>query len=134
MKRLLFVAAMVVAITTVIAGTIFASLSYLSSNNTNKPTACTRGPHHWTVLIDHDHLSSDAITARQCDTLTITNGDDQLRLMAFGPHDDHQAYDGIAQQTLTKGQSLTVALNQTGTFTFHDHLHDELIGVFTVVQ
>lgn len=86
----------------------------------------------YTVTVQHSRLSTSSVHARLCDRLTIVNDDPTLRLMAFGPHDHHQPYDGITEQVLAQGQSLSVTLNQAGTFTFHDHLHDELQGTFTI--
>jgi len=41
-------------------------------------------------------------------------------------------YDGVAERVLGKGQSFTITLNQAGNFHWHDHLHDEVEGYFTV--
>lgn len=107
----------------------------LTSNKTgagsdycNKP-----GPTH-TVIIRGNIINPQHTEASRCDRLTIINEDDAARLMAFGNHDHHQAYDGVTEQLLKQGQSLTVTLKQTGTFTFHDHLHDEVEGSFTVAD
>ncbi len=86
------------------------------------------------VTILHDKLSATAITGQLCDRLTITNRDAEQRLIAFGAHDDHQAYDGVTERVLGQNDNLTITLNQPGTFTFHDHLHDKVVGSFTVVQ
>jgi len=85
-----------------------------------------------TATVHGNSIMPAHTAAKLCDTLTITNADDQIRLMAFGPHDDHQPYDGVTERTLAQDQSLTVVLNQAGTFTFHDHLDDAAVGTFTV--
>lgn len=96
--------------------------------------SCTKsGPVH-TVIIHENLVNPQYTKASRCDRLTITNRDKVARLMAFGNHDRHQAYDGVTEELLKQGQSLTVTLNQTGTFVFHDHLHDEVRGSFTVTQ
>lgn len=74
------------------------------------------------------------IQAKLCDTLTFTNMDSAIREIAFGPHEHHVPYDGIAERELDKNQSLTITLNQAGTFHWHDHLHDEVQGYFTVAK
>ncbi len=109
----------------------------LANNSLGSPkehthTACSGDHNEYTVTIQNAKLSIDNIHAKRCDKLTIINGDDTLRLMAFGVHDHHQAYDGTEEKTLKRGDQLSVTLDQAGTFTFHDHLHDEVKGTFTV--
>jgi plastocyanin len=84
------------------------------------------------VTISGGKLSSYTLDTKLCDTLTIVNSDDQLRLMAFGVHEKHQTYSGVTEETLKPGERMTVTLEKAGTFTFHDHLHDEVKGTFTV--
>lgn len=84
------------------------------------------------VVIRDDKVSPQATTGKVCDTMKITNDDDVTRLMAFGVHDHHQAYDGVTDRILHKGESMTVTFDQVGSFHFHDHLHDEVEGYFTV--
>jgi hypothetical protein len=95
-------------------------------------TACSTTGTTYTVYITNAQLSINDIHAKRCDTLTITNNDATLRIMAFGVHDKHLTYDGVTEKTLAQGQSLSVTLNQTGTFTFHDHLNDAVKGTFVV--
>ena len=89
-------------------------------------------PTEHTVTISEGKLSAYNFEAKACDTFTIVNSDDQLRLMAFGVHEKHQTYAGVTEDTLKPGEQMTVTLEQLGTFTFHDHLHDEVKGTFTV--
>jgi plastocyanin len=84
------------------------------------------------ATIRNARVSSALVAAKRCDTLTITNEDTAAREVAFGIHDHHVPYDGVSERVLNKGQSLTVTLDQTGTFRWHDHLHDEVEGRFTV--
>ena len=84
------------------------------------------------VTISQARLSSTNINGKLCDRLTITNEDSRLRLMAFGRHDHHRAYDSVVERLLSQGQSLTVTMDQPGRFTFHDHLDDAVVGYFTV--
>lgn len=90
--------------------------------------------HSYSVMVMNGKASPANVTAHRCDILTITNMDDVEREIAFGPHEDHVPYDGIAAQDLVKDQSLTLTLAQTGTFHWHDHQHDEVEGYFTVKQ
>jgi len=90
----------------------------------------TKAVHQVTIL--DGQLTVPTTTGELCDTLTITNQDNRLRLMAFGVHDHHQAYDGVTEKILAKGESMTVILDRAGRFTFHDHLDDSVHGTFIV--
>lgn len=119
------------------AGGLAAGVWALASRFLNsKPAAtvvmCGAAQNTHTVAIQNARLSAPDVRAKLCDKLTIVNDDPTLRLMAFGLHDHHQPYDGVTEQVLPQGQSLSVTLNQAGTFTFHDHIHDEVQGTFTV--
>jgi len=118
-------------------GAIVAGISLVARNALGAPkqavaAACSTTHSRYTVTVRDGKLDINDMHAHLCDRLTIVNADNTLRLMAFGQHDHHQPYDGIEEQALVQGQSLTVTLNQAGTFTFHDHLHDEVQGKFTV--
>jgi hypothetical protein len=108
-----------------------ASKAFGSEQHQSAADCATTG-NEYIVTIQNSKLSIDNIHAHRCDKLTIVNADPTIRLMAFGVHDHHQAYDGTTEQALAQGKSLSVTLVQTGTFTFHDHLHDEVGGTFTV--
>lgn len=86
------------------------------------------------VTVKDSKLSFTATKGKLCDKIRFTNLDNVTREIAFGPHEDHVAYDGIAERVLTKGQSFTITLDKTGTYHFHDHLHDEVDGHFSVSQ
>lgn len=98
----------------------------------NETVTCTGTDTDYIVTIQNSQLSINDIHAHRCDKLTVINEDKTLRLMAFGQHDHHQSYDGVTEKVLAQGQSFSVVLDQTGSFTFHDHLHDEVQGTFTV--
>lgn len=120
-----------------LAGAITISVHVLARNALGTSVrdfaaACNDTGAAYMVTIEHSQLSLNDIHANKCDKLTITNADNTLRLIAFGHHDHHQPYDGVTEQVLAKGQTLSVMLNQTGVFTFHDHLHDEVQETFTV--
>jgi len=96
---------------------------------------CLSGHHSaHKVIIQNNKVIPSNTVAPLCDTLTITNFDDKERLMAFGPHEHHVAYDGTLEKIVTQGQSLSVTLVQAGNFQFHDHYHDEVHGTFTVTK
>jgi len=71
--------------------------------------------------------------AKRCDTIMFMNEDSVSRYIAFGPHDNHEVYGGVDGLWLKSGQEeQTLTLNESGTHTFHDHLHDSMTGDFTV--
>ena len=105
---------------------------YLNKPADSKTFTCGRTGQNHLVVIENSIASPARTNAKPCDTLAIKNTDSKIRLIAFGIHDHHQAYDGIAEKVLDKNQSFTVTLEQTGTFKFHDHLDDSTQGTFTV--
>lgn len=84
------------------------------------------------VVIKNDVADPQITHADLCDTITFTNADNEIRLVAFGPHEHHVAYGGIKEKVLGFNQSFTIQLNQAGTYHFHDHIHDEVTGQFAV--
>ncbi|MDB5167671.1 MAG: hypothetical protein JWN26_816 [Candidatus Saccharibacteria bacterium] len=122
-----------IAITAIVIGaTVWGSTLYFNQQYANEHDGCMPGQPNHKVVIQNDTVSPSNTVGLRCQTLTITNLDDIQREVAFGPHEGHVAYDGIKEELLTKGQSLTVTLVQTGNFRFHDHEHDEVQGTFTV--
>jgi hypothetical protein len=86
------------------------------------------------VIIQKNVANPVNTYGKLCDTLTISNQDNQLLLIAFGPHENHQPYDGITERVLDQGQSLTITFNEVGTYHFHDHISDIIKGNFTVTK
>ena len=84
------------------------------------------------VVVKDNVISPSDFTANRCETLTVTNLDDSERMMAFGVHEQHVAYDGVSEKVLQKGESFTVVLIQTGSFKVHDHDNDEVKSTFEV--
>lgn len=124
------------------AAIVLISVYYLSSryllapSNSSRPTIAdckVQRQNHKAVILNNS-ISPALTRASLCDTLTIINNDETVRLIAFGPHDDHQPYDGVAEKELSKGQSFTITLNQIGTFHFHDHIEDVAQADFTVTK
>lgn len=118
-----------------VAVSVFAS-NYLENKHSTKDTkiACRSTGDSHRVNIQNDTLMPAEISGKLCDSLVIANLDNKLRLIGFGEHEHHQAYDGVYQKSLAAGQSFTVILNQVGTFRFHDHFDDSVVGNFTVTK
>lgn len=133
MKRTLSAAILFALLVVVICiGVVFAATHYLSSTDPSNPCPTTGVVHR--VIAKNGAFVPQHTDAKFCDVLTITNLDQQQRLVAFGPHENHVAYDGVSERLLAQGQSLTLTLIQSGSFLFHDHLDDSVVGSFTVVK
>lgn len=120
---------------TIVAGVLVfgvATIVRQGSGTANTPCVSTGTTH--TVSIKGDKVTPAETEAIRCDTLVITNQDTATRIIAFGEHNKHVAYDGIEEKKLVKGDSVTVTLDRTGRFHFHDHLQDEVEGYFTVTK
>jgi plastocyanin len=110
---------------------IYGSVNLYAGFKSGATTCKQKGATHLVTIKDSSVIPAHT-TGRLCDTLTVTNTDDVLRYMAFGRHDEHQPYDGVSEKTIEKGQSFTVTMDELGDYKFHDHLHDEVVGTFTV--
>jgi hypothetical protein len=86
------------------------------------------------VVIQNDKVVPSHTSGKRCDTLVITNLDDIQRIVAFGLHEHHVAYDGVSERYLSKDGKFSVTLVQPGNFRFHDHDQAEVKGTFTVTQ
>jgi lipopolysaccharide export LptBFGC system permease protein LptF len=117
----------------VVGGTIFVVANFYLSKSSSTSECKTAGKNH-SVTIQNDTFSEKQINAVQCDTLTIRNADDKVRLIAFGEHTNHEPYDGVSEKQLQKDGSFKIVLNKTGTYEVHDHLQDETQAFFTVTK
>ncbi len=128
--------AVVAAGALVFIGAQYFADNYLNTHTSrqNSEASCEQhGVTHYVAITD-GAMSPSHTTASVCDMLTVTNEDDRVRELTFGTHNHHQAYDGQVENMIKKGQSVTVVLNKTGNFMFHDHLQDETKGTFTVSE
>jgi cytochrome o ubiquinol oxidase subunit IV len=85
------------------------------------------------VTIDKGSVSPVFIEAKLCDSLTFINQDGEVREIAFGQHPNHDTYAG-EEILVHKSRPKTIALNEVGTFMFHDHLDPSVAGLFKVSQ
>ena len=94
--------------------------------------ACHENGTNHQVIIKNGQATPFYTNAKKCDTLTFINEDSETREIAFGPHENHISYAGETELSAMKGRGVTMSLSETGTYTFHDHLHEETNGEFTV--
>jgi hypothetical protein len=130
----LLMAAGFVAITAIVIGlTVVLSNKFLhQEKSVDAPAQCqTVGKTH-PVAIKDGTVQPSNIDARLCDQLSIQNLGTQTRLIGFGNHARHVAYNGVTERLLKQGQTLTLVLNQAGTYHFHDHYQPSLEVDFVV--
>ena len=130
-------AVMLVLSATIVSVIIFVShqadKNTQTKNGLTTDRACARQQQdNHNIIIQNGVTTPSHVLARQCDLLTIINQDEEGREVAFGLHENHTPYDGVAEKYLVKDQSITVTLIQTGSFRVHDHIHDEVQATFTV--
>jgi len=114
-----------------LVGLVLIAGIFMFGQNTSTGS-CSKNGAAQTVVIQNGRVSDTNIHAPLCSRLTIVNKDHVTREIAFGAHDDHVPYDGVAEKILNQNQRFTVTLDQIGRFHWHDHEHDEVHGYFTV--
>jgi hypothetical protein len=132
-RNFIYILLFIIAVGCVIGGAIYTAHQLSAKKVVDQPCSPGRHANH-AVVIRQAVVTPSHTTAHRCDSLTITNRDDTNRLMAFGVHEHHTPYDGLEEKLLGKNQSLRITLDKTGDFRFHDHLHDEVEGTFTVTR
>ncbi len=99
-----------------------------------KPADCTGvdGQTHEITMLDTT-FAPDLLHATVCDTIVITNKSTVLHEPAVGPHPTHNTYpDFDAKRPLQKDEGFSLHLKQTGTYQFHDHLNEKMVGKITI--
>lgn len=135
MKRFLpFFVFIAVLITGIFATFVVVNLSKIYKERSNETSECHITGKEHRVVFSNNSVKPPKIDAKLCDRLTIANQDSKLRLIAFGEYDEHSSYDGISEKFLDRGESLRVTLKRPGTFNFHDHLDENLVGEFVVTE
>lgn len=131
-RLLVIVGFVVVAVTVIGLTTVLASRYLRTAKKANASITCqTIGRTH--IVVIKDGAAQPAhVEARLCDQLTIQNLDPQTRLIGFGDHSHHVAYNGVSERVLKDGQTMTLVLNQPGSYHFHDHYQSELEVTFNV--
>lgn len=131
-ERILSVIGVVAATTGLVLLTVSLSSHYLDQKYADAHQGCFPNQAAHTMIIQNDKVAPNHINALRCDSLTIINRDMTERMIAFGPHEDHVAYDGVKEKMVGHNGALTVTLVEAGSFRFHDHIHDEVQATFNV--
>ena len=131
-KISIIISLVAIGIALCLVGVIWAVSAFLDNQYARLHDGCFQhAPNHVIVVKDNKASPHNTIGYR-CDTLVITNLDNVKREIAFGLHDNHVRYDGVDEQALSKGQTFTVTLIQTGNFLLHDHLDENVSATFQV--
>lgn len=81
------------------------------------------------IIMDNSTFTPNDITATVCDKLVFVNREEVLHEPATGPHPTHTSYPGFdSKQPLQKDEQYDFVLNRTGSYSFHDHLNDQMRG------
>lgn len=131
MSRRLYTLVVLLVVSSIGAALVF------GLHGSGSAAACKASPigtTHRIVISGGKVVPAQTVRAVLCDRLTIVNEDAEAREIAFGPHEEHAPYDGVAEKVLSQGQALTIVFDQAGTYHWHDHVHDEVGGYFTVTK
>ncbi len=99
-----------------------------------KTGACANIGANHQVIIQNGQLSPLHTDAQLCDSLSFINKDATAHDIVFGSYAQPEGYGGESGLTVRPGRSKTITLNQLGSHLFHDHLHSETAGYFTVTK
>lgn len=98
----------------------------------DKAGVCGVAQHNLTVVIQKERFKPAKIRAKRCDKLTFINKDNKMHSVVFGTHDQHIPYGDFIQEYLQPKERFSLRLSQSGTFQFHDHLHEEMTGQLVI--
>ena len=84
------------------------------------------------VTIQNGVANPSHIDAHKCDRIEFIDDDSGIRDIAFGHHPNHEVYGGVEDLMISKEQNQTLILDELGSHLFHDHLHEQTNGDFTV--
>ena len=73
-----------------------------------------------------------ALTIKAGTTVTWVNEDSAPHIIASDPHPTHTDLPGLVSGELSGGQNYSFIFNETGTFTYHCHVHPSMKGTIIV--
>ena len=85
-----------------------------------------------TVEVGRTGLSPANINAKRCDVLVFHNSTAAGIEIAFGQHQRHVPYPGLANSPIKPGGKSSLVLAQAGNFPVHDHSDEQLQGKLAV--
>jgi cytochrome o ubiquinol oxidase operon protein cyoD len=98
-----------------------------------QPTgACQGNKANHIVTISNTAVTPQYTDAKRCDTITFKSDDGMNYMLMFGSHETPSSYGGLDDVSLRGSRSEILTLNETGDFSFHDHMDPSLVGHFSV--
>lgn len=94
--------------------------------------ACQGNNDNHIVQIRDGMVLPSHVYAERCDTLSFSIEDDIDRMIMFGTDDDPASYGGMDDVMVRSDRNKIITLNETGSFSYHDHSDPSVIGNFTV--
>lgn len=94
--------------------------------------ACQGNNANHIVTISSTAITPLHTTAKRCDTITFKSDDSMSYMLMFGSDNTPSSYGGLDEISVRSSRSEIVMLNETGDFSFHDHMNPSLVGHFSV--
>ena len=123
-QRGLFIALDILVILA-LAGTVTHVVLTRKQRDSATASSCTQPAENHKLTLQHNQFSRIKLMVALCDTITITNNDDQAYMLNFGDYDKHQDYPGFTPQVQVKGESIAFNALQIGTYQLHDHITNQ---------
>lgn len=95
--------------------------------------SCAHNGKSHTIAIQGDSFMPDKLVGNRCDIVTFINNDQHaVYLPSFGDHPHDLHYAGFPDKVLGYNQKESFVAHTEGTFTFHDHLKDQIDGLLII--
>lgn len=88
----------------------------------------------WDVSILGMNFVQGSLTVKKGNSVKFTNKEDIPHQIASDPHPVHTNFTSLNSGILNKDGTFELTFNQTGTFTYHCHLHPNMKGTITVTE
>ncbi len=85
------------------------------------------------VIIKDGMFHPRELTAAVCDRIRFVNRESVPHEPAVGSHPAHTSYPGFdAESPLWENEIFEFTLNRPGTYSFHDHLNESMVGALVI--
>lgn len=109
------------------------STTTTNTNNSNQAGSSSAATTDGTVItFTDDGFDKAEYTSKAGDAVTVKNASSMDLQFSSDDHPAHRDHPELNEDVLSPGQSTTFTPNGTGSFGFHDHLHDQYTGVLIV--
>lgn len=132
-KKTLWLLADALVVLSVIATAVFVVVVMRNDAKSDELACKAPGKQH-ELTLQNDRFSQESLTVALCDTIAVTNLDDQPYGLNFGNHDKHYPYRGYESVTQLQNERVVIDALEAGTFRLHDHYRDEAALQLTVTN